>query len=124
VVRILGARGNRDHVTAADRDHLAGHAQRALALEHDEHLFLRIVEVVWAGPLAGRHDVDAATDPAARQAFAGSDQAGAAAAVVQRRAVRGLELDLVEVADQLAAQFFAHDDLTEGDGHGGAGRES
>jgi len=57
-MRIFRTRRYRDHVTRMYGNAFTRDAQRALALQDDEHFFLRVVKVIRARHLARRHDVD------------------------------------------------------------------
>jgi hypothetical protein len=69
VVRVLGPGRDVDDVAGADGHALAGDAQRAFALQHDEHLFLGMVEVVGAAHLPGRDGVDTGAELPGGRAF-------------------------------------------------------
>ena len=102
---ILGAGRNIDHIAGAHRHHLTRDAQRPFPFEDDEHLFLRVVRVIRARDLAGRHDVDRRTkffrDRAGNPA---ADHAGGTPAGIQPLALGRLPFDLVDIAYQLLSQ--------------------
>lgn len=101
VVGVFGPGRNGDDVAGLDGQQLAGHAQRALALDDDEHLLLGVVVVVGAALLAGRDDVEAGAELPGRGALGH----GGALAVVARRAHEALARGVVEIADQRLTQF-------------------
>ncbi len=100
MVRVFGAGWDHDDVAGAHRQHLAGHAQGARALQDDEHLLLRQVVVVGATALAWRQDIEARTELLGRHAVGDAT----AHRVVQRRSFLALEPDFVGVADQPLTQ--------------------
>src|SRR5579859_8293264 len=51
-MRIVGTGRREDDIALLHRQHLAGYAQRAVALQNDEHLLLRVMQMVGADPLA------------------------------------------------------------------------
>jgi PAT family beta-lactamase induction signal transducer AmpG len=108
LVRVFGPRRNVDDVASENWDSLAGHPQRALSFEDDEHLLLDIVEVIGTAHLARRDDVDRGAEVARRTSSNARTDDARCIALVPRGTLATLEFDFVEVADQLVAQRFAH----------------
>src|ERR1700752_5152313 len=102
-MRKLGASRYRNHVSRAHRDAFTCNTQRAFALEDDEHLLLRVVEVIRAGRLSRWHDVDPCTQFACHGTSDARTDHAPATRLVYRRTLLGVQLDLVDVAYQLRA---------------------
>src|SRR4030095_3745499 len=57
-MRILGSGWYEDDVTGLHRQHFPGHAECSFSFKDDEHLFLRVMKMIWTPPLAGGECVD------------------------------------------------------------------
>ena len=84
-----GPARHEDDVAGRELEHLAGDAQGAAALEHDERLFLGVVQVVRTAAHARREDVDADAEADARRCRWRSGRSGCRTAAGAARGSSG-----------------------------------
>src|SRR5690242_18938379 len=94
--RICRAGRNENNAGRLDWQHLASDAQCSAALDDDEHLVLRVVQVRGTAALAGREDVERRTELSRSSA----SYKASTSRVVMRIALQLLERNFVEVANE------------------------